>query len=115
MSERMFKENLFDESVIGYGYEDLLYAFSLEKNQLKSGISTMLSYMTALKLLIFFIKNRKRSNKSGYTFSTKKNPTNPAYQKIYFLEEYGLISSFEWMYKKWKIIFKKICCQPDHL
>ncbi|MBK9736769.1 MAG: hypothetical protein IPO92_18135 [Saprospiraceae bacterium] len=59
MPERMFKENLFDESVIGYGYEDLLYAFSLEKKSIKIRHIDNAVIHDGLKLLIFLFVKQK--------------------------------------------------------
>ena len=99
--EKIFKENLFDESFEGYGYEDLQYAYQLKKSGivirhidnpvLHDGLETNTEFIKKTENSIENLIRIYRKDKSFTTRLTR------SYEKIC---DYNLLKSFEWSYKK---------------
>lgn len=102
--ESIFKENLFDENIEGYGYEDLLYALELKNKKinilhihnpvLHDGLENQADFIKksdqAIKNLVILYKN-------GSLTTTRLIKS---YEK---LQTYGLINTFEWIYQKLEV------------
>jgi hypothetical protein len=94
---------MFDESVQGYGYEDILYARSLQK----AGISILHinnpTIHDGLEVNTVFIKKTENAIENLVKIYNEFPDINTRLTKGYeHLKNYGLLSSFEWTYTKLK-------------
>ncbi|MBK9736543.1 MAG: hypothetical protein IPO92_16915 [Saprospiraceae bacterium] len=86
----------------------MLYAFSLEKKSIKIRHIDNAVIHDGLETAHIFIKKTENAvTNLALLFQQKKIPPTRLIRKYIFLEEYGLISSFEWMYKKMENNIKK--------
>jgi hypothetical protein len=101
--EQLFKEQLFDEKMKGYGYEDLLYAFNLQKKGIpiyhidNPVIHLGLEYNT-----VFLKKTEHSIDNLVKLYQNKSIPPTRLVQKYTFLKENNLITKFNWLYGKFK-------------
>ncbi len=98
---KIFKENLFDESFMGYGYEDLHYAFHLRKSFIPIKHISNPVLHDGLEINTEFIKKTENSienlvkmYQNDKTFSTRLTRS---YERLCDLK---LIKSFAWSYHK---------------
>ncbi len=99
--EKVFKEHLFDEKIEGYGYEDLMYAFSLEKNNIKVTHIDNPVIHDGLEVNTVFIKKTENAiHNLVKLYKAKKLKTTRLITWYQWLKDYGLLSSFEWAYAK---------------
>ena len=106
--ELLFKENLFDEKVVGYGYEDLLYALDLKKKGIIIRHIENPVIHDGLEINTVFIKKTENavSNLTKLYIDGKIKHTRliKSYDR---LKDYGLLKSFEWTYTKMEEKIKK--------
>ncbi|MFZ1561062.1 MAG: hypothetical protein WAT37_14105, partial [Saprospiraceae bacterium] len=106
--ELLFKENLFDEKVVGYGYEDLLYALDLKKKGIIIRHIENSVIHDGLEINTVFIKKTENavSNLSKLYIDGKIKHSRliKSYDR---LKDYGLLKSFEWTYTKMEEKIKK--------
>lgn len=106
--ELLFKENLFDEKVVGYGYEDLLYALDLKKKGIIIRHIENPVIHDGLEINTVFIKKTENavSNLSKLYIDGKIKHSRliKSYDR---LKDYGLLKSFEWTYTKMEEKIKK--------
>lgn len=99
----IFNTHYFDESIEGYGYEDLFYAETLRKNQIKILHIDNPVVHDGLEIHTEFIKKTENSIKNLALLYTSGKLTKTrlilGYER---LRDYNLISSFKWSYEKLK-------------
>ncbi len=97
----VFMENLFDENIEGYGYEDLLYAENLKQKGIKIFHIDNPVLHDGLEINTEFVKKTENSiqNLAKLYNIGKLNKTRLilGYEK---LRDYNLIKSFKWSYSK---------------
>lgn len=99
--EKVFKENLFDEKIEGYGYEDLMYAFMLEKKNIAvSHIDNPVIHDGLETNLVFIKKTEHSICNLVKLYQTQKLKSTRLIIWYEWLKNYGLLSSFEWAYAK---------------
>ncbi len=101
--QHIFEKHMFDESVQGYGYEDILYARRLQK----AGISILHinnpTIHDGLEVNTVFIKKTENAIENLVKIYNEFPDINTRLTKGYeHLKNYGLLSSFEWTYTKLK-------------
>ncbi len=104
----LFAKHLFDEKVEGYGYEDLLYAFDLQKK----GISILHIdnpvIHDGLEINTDFIKKTAHAiHNLVKLYLAKKIPETRLIKRYHQLRDFGLLGSFEWTYLKLEEKIKK--------
>ncbi len=106
--EPLFKENLFDEKVEGYGYEDLLYALDLMKKGISiSHIDNQVIH-DGLEINTVFIKKTEHAISNLVILYKNGKIKNSRLIKSYAkLNDYGLTNSFAWTYAKMEEKIKK--------
>jgi hypothetical protein len=115
--ETLFKKHLFDEKVIGYGYEDLLYAFQLQKSGIPIVHLDNAIVHTGLETTNVFVKktenaiaNLVRMYKIDQTLDTR------LIRWYLRLDRYRIVNIFEWLYKRYKIkIWKNLTSSNPHI
>lgn len=105
--EKVFKDNLFDENVTGYGYEDLLYAVELQKKGIKirhinnpiihDGIETNTVFITKTKTSIQNLASLYQTGKITETRLTL------LYEKLSY---YKILPLFNWFSNKYKTVIE---------
>ena len=99
--ERIFKKYLFDEKIDGYGYEDLQYAFDLRKNDIAIKHIDNPVIHDGLEINTAFIKKTENSiNNLVALYKNDKSLTTRLTRSYDKLNDYGLLTSFEWTYRK---------------
>ncbi len=103
MPENVFKANLFDEKINGYGYEDLLYAVELQKKSIPIKHIDNPVIHEGLEINTVFIKKTENAVKNLAELykegKIKATRLTLSYER---LKEYKLLSAFEWSYCKLK-------------
>lgn len=100
--EKIFKSLLFDESIKGYGYEDLLYAIELKKAGIKILHIDNPVIHTGLEINTQFIRKTENAiNNLAILYQEGKLPATRLTKKYEQLLKFGLLPSFQWSYSKW--------------
>jgi len=99
--EKIFKNHLFDERVNGYGYEDLLYAFDLQKAGIPVWHIDNPVIHDGLEMNHIFIQKTENAIKNLVTlYKENKIPGTRLIKSYEKLKNYNLLNSFAWTYKK---------------
>jgi hypothetical protein len=99
--EKIFKNHLFDERVNGYGYEDLLYAFDLQKAGIPVWHIDNPVIHDGLEMNYIFIQKTENAIKNLVTlYKENKIPGTRLIKSYEKLKNYNLLNSFAWTYKK---------------
>lgn len=99
--EQLFKSHLFDENVNGYGYEDLLYAFDLQKSGIQIVHIENPVIHDGLEINTVFMKKTENAIKNlAILYKENKIPSTRLTKGYEKLKNYNLLSSFAWTYKK---------------
>ncbi len=102
--QKIFAKHMFDESVEGYGYEDLLYSRRLQLAGFKIMHINNPTIHDGLEVNTVFIKKTENAIDNLVKIYLKFPDINTRLTKGYeYLKNYGLLSSFEWTYSKIKI------------
>lgn len=101
--QKIFAKQMFDESVEGYGYEDLLYARKLQQDGIKIEHINNPTLHDGLEINTVFIKKTENAIDNLVKIYLKFPDINTRLTKGYeYIKNYGLLSSFEWTYSKMK-------------
>lgn len=99
--ERIFKEFPFDEKVVGYGYEDLLYAFDLQKKGIPVfHIDNPVIHDGLEVNTVFIKKNENAISNLAMLYKSKRIPETRLTKSYEKLKNYHLLKSFDWTYQK---------------
>lgn len=99
--EKIFKNHLFDDRVNGYGYEDLLYAFDLQKAGIPVWHIDNPVIHDGLEMNHIFIQKTENAIKNLVTlYKENKIPGTRLIKSYEKLKNYNLLNSFAWTYKK---------------
>lgn len=99
--EKIFKNHLFDDRVNGYGYEDLLYAFDLQKAGIPVWHIDNPVIHDGLELNHIFMQKTENAIKNLVTlYKANKIPSTRLIKSYEKLKNYNLLNSFVWTYNK---------------
>ncbi|MBK8625598.1 MAG: glycosyltransferase [Saprospiraceae bacterium] len=99
--EKIFKNHLFDDRVNGYGYEDLLYAFDLQKAGIPVWHIDNPVIHDGLELNHIFMQKTENAIKNLVTlYKENKIPSTRLIKSYEKLKNYNLLNSFVWTYNK---------------
>lgn len=99
--EKLFVQNLFDEKVEGYGYEDLLYAFDLKQKGVRIKHIDNPVIHDGLELNTVFVKKTNQAiSNLAQLYQHGKVPPTRLINSYLRLKEYGLLTLFKWTFQK---------------
>ncbi len=99
--EKIFKQHHFDEKIVGYGYEDLMYAYQLQKSGIQIQHIDNPVIHDGLELNNVFINKTKNAvSNLAILYKSGKLPSTRLTQMYENLKQYNLIQAFNWVYKK---------------
>lgn len=99
--EKIFINHLFDDRVNGYGYEDLLYAFDLQKAGIPVWHIDNPVIHDGLELNHIFMQKTENAIKNLVTlYKENKIPSTRLIKSYEKLKNYNLLNSFVWTYNK---------------
>jgi len=99
--EGIFKKCMFYEKIEGYGYEDLIYAFELQKAAIPILHIDNPVFHDGIELNNVFIKKTENAiSNLAILYKNGKIPTTRLIKGYEKLENYNLIPSFKWTYHK---------------
>lgn len=101
--EKIFRENLFDEKVTGYGYEDLLYAHRLAEKGIRIWHTDNPVRHEGIESTTEFLKkNRHATENLAKLYHDKKIPPTRLINTYLKLKNWGMVMWFEKMYGKYE-------------